>query len=84
MMKLASWSFHNEFRYNHLFSAPKEELVRIDPIDDGTSEEWNPVKNEWRLIWILVHELLEDIEENHQNGKRENPTRDDNSDRSVR
>lgn len=35
-----------------LFSARKEELVGINPVTDGTTQKWDPMKDHWRFCSV--------------------------------
>ena len=51
----------------YLLSTTEKELVRINSVGNGTSEERHPVENDRRLIRILEYELVENVE---YDGKR--------------
>lgn len=50
----------------NLFSALKEEGVRVHSIADGVSDDGEPVENKRWLIGVLEKELAQDIENNSE------------------
>lgn len=44
-----------------LLPTAEEELVRINAVCDGASDERHPVKDDWRFILVLEDYLREDI-----------------------
>jgi hypothetical protein len=40
----------------------EEKLVRINTVADGIADDWNPMENNWWLIWVLEEDLVYDIE----------------------
>jgi hypothetical protein len=45
----------------NLRSAIKEEFVGVNAVCDCAADNWEPVENHGRLVWIFEEELLEDI-----------------------
>lgn len=39
----------------------KKELVGVNAIRDGATDNWKPVENHGRLVWISKKELLQDV-----------------------
>ena len=56
----------------YLFSTTEKELVRINSVGYGTTEERYPVENDRRLIGIFfVYELVENVEYDSKRNERE-------------
>lgn len=49
---------------SYLCSATEEELVRVNAVCDGTSDERNPVENDRRFCRVLEQKLIEDVQNN--------------------
>ena len=51
----------------HLLATIEKELVRVNAVDDGTSEEGEPVENHRGLSGVPEQELIEDVEQDGEN-----------------
>lgn len=49
---------------SYLCPATEEELVRVNAVCDGTSDERNPVENDRRFSRVPEQKLIEDIQNN--------------------
>lgn len=54
---------------SYLFAASKEELIRVDAISDGASNDGHPVEDNRRLIWVLEKKLMQDVEDYRKDDK---------------
>lgn len=50
-----------------LFAAFKEEFKRVDAVGDSTSNERNPMENNWRFFRISEQQLAQDIKHDQEN-----------------
>ena len=55
----------------YLLPTTKKEFIRVNSVGDSTADEWHPVEDQWRFIWVLEKQLTKHIE-NDSNNKEGN------------
>jgi hypothetical protein len=61
----------------HLVSAALKEGIWVHAIGNGVSDDWEPVEDHRRLIWVLEEELVHEVEEDGE-GNEGGEARGDN------
>ena len=62
----------------YLFTALKEEDIWVNPIGDGTPNEWDPMEDQRRLVWILVEQLEQNVDDDGKDEERGKSCHNDN------
>lgn len=71
-------------REQYLFPTPKEELVWVNAVRDGVTDEWNPVEDYRWLIRVSKEQLLEHIEQDSEDNEGRETQSNRNTGRALR
>lgn len=53
----------------NLVPAIEEELVGVNAVRDGATNERHPMEDQRRLCWVSEEQLLEDVQQHSENAK---------------
>lgn len=68
----------------YLLPTAKEEVVRVNSVGDGTANERNPVKHNWRFTGVFEKKLAEHVDNDGNNKERQEASSEDDGSGFVR